>query len=69
MELFEYWWEESQQYKNPGTIKEIAKEAWEAAKNLHGKAASQPSTPEDVEYRGHHSFRCPYCNNVILQRR
>jgi len=51
MELFEYWWLESQQDNNPGTTKEIAKEAWEAAKSLYSESASHQADPADPQKR------------------
>jgi len=46
MELFEYWWLESQQDDNLATVKEVAKEAWEAAKSLYKPISQQPTQPE-----------------------
>jgi len=55
MRLFDYWWLESHQYENPGTPKEIAWEAWKAAKVLHSKSSfHQADPPTDAE-------KCPNC--------
>jgi len=52
MELFEYWWLESQQDDSPENKKDVARAAWEAAKQLYGENASQPIPEPDLEELG-----------------